>query len=115
MAPENLSFHLGPASEENLGDMGDRELYRLGSEENLREIAANLERLVLCIEMENWEKANSFAESVKQLVADDPTDLKRKAFRLQMTLRKGDHDTALKEYEQLKQSLEEKDFVAMSV
>jgi len=114
-APKNLSFHLGPASEENLREMSDGELYHLGSEENLKEIAANLERLVLCIEMENWEKANSFAESVKQLVADDPTDLKRKAFRLQMTLRKGDHDTALKEYEQLKQSLAAKEFPALSV
>ncbi len=112
--PKNLSFHLGPASEDHLGDVNAGELYRLGSEENLREIRANLERLVLCIEMENWEKANSFAESVKQLVADDPADLKRKAFRLQMTLRKGDHDTALKEYEQLKKSLMEKDFAAAS-
>lgn len=105
--PQNLSFHLGAASGE---DLGDNEIYRLGTEENLREIGANLERLVLCIEMENWDKANSFAENVKQLVADDPTDLKRKAFRLQMTLRKGDHDTALKEYEILKQAIDEKDF-----
>ncbi len=49
---------------------------------------------------------------MKQLVADDPADLKRKAFRLQMTLRKGDHDSALKEYENLKKSLIEKDFAA---
>lgn len=104
---QELSFHLGTASEE---DVREHEIYHLGSEENLREIRTNLERLVLCIEMENWDKANGFAENVKQLVSEDPADLKRKAFRLQMTLRKGDHDTALKEYEVLKQAIDDRDF-----
>lgn len=106
-----FAFNLGTAAAEQ--EEGDNEVYRLGSAENLREIKGNLERLVLCIEMENWDKANGFAENIKQLVADDPTDLKRKAFRLQMTLRKGDHDTALKEYTVLKETLETKDFTAI--
>ncbi len=61
----------------------------------------------MCIEMENWNRANSFADTIKLLVADDPMNLKRKAFRLQMTVRKGDHQAALDDYEVLKKAIEE--------
>ena len=47
------------------------------------------------------------AEKRKLLVADDPMNLKRKAFRLQMTVRKGDHQAALDDYEVLKKAIEE--------
>lgn len=80
-------FQLDEEEEEN-------NLYKLGSEENIKAIDENCEKLVLCIEMENWNRANSFADTIKLLVADDPMNLKRKAFRLQMTVRKGDHQAA---------------------
>lgn len=100
----NLSFHLGASTED---EVNTDELFRLGTEANRIEISSNMERLVLCIEMENWDKANDFAENIKQLVADDPMNLKRKAFRLQMTLRKGDYDSAIAEYETLKEAIAE--------
>ena len=46
-------------------------------------------------------------DTIKLLVADDPMNLKRKAFRLQMTVRKGDHQAALDDYEVLKKAIEE--------
>lgn len=85
----------------------ENNLYKLGSEENMKAIEDNCEKLVLCIEMENWNKANGFADTIKTLVADDPMNLKRKAFRLQMTVRKGDHEAALEDYKVLKESIEE--------
>ena len=95
----------------NIGDVPDEDdtasIFHLGTEENLKEIDMNMEKLVLCIEMENWEKADAFADNVKQLVADDPINLKRKAFRLQMTLRKGVHDVAINEYTVLKEAIDE--------
>ena len=36
-----------------------------------------------------------------------PMNLKRKAFRLQMTVRKGDHEAALNDYNVLKEAIEE--------
>lgn len=104
VAKEALSFHVGKAEEIN---QDVSEIFHLGSEENLKEITANMEKLVLCIEMENWERANAFAESIKQLVAEDAMNLKRKAFRLQMTLRKENHENAIKEFEILKEAIEE--------
>lgn len=100
-----FSFNMGTGTELEQEDVG--EIFRLGSEENVREIESNMERLVLCIEMENWERANNFAENIKQLVMDDAMNLKRKAFRLQMTLRKGDHETSISEYNVLNEAIQE--------
>lgn len=103
---EEFAFHFGAASVgPDEGEAG--EVFKLGSESNLREIGSNMEKLVLCIEMENWDKANTFAENIKQLVAEDAMNLKRKAFRLQMTVRKGQHDPAIEEYEVLREAIEE--------
>lgn len=98
---ESFAFHFGV---ENSEPEDIEVMYQLGSEENLKEIHANLEKLVLCIEMENWERANGIADHLKQLLEED-ADLKRKAFRMQMTLRRGDHDTSMKEYESLKEAI----------
>ena len=99
---KNYAFHLGEAE---TGDQDSlEEVYQLGSEENLREIHGAMERLVLCIEMENWDRANDFAETIKQLVQEDP-DLKKKTFRMQMTLRRGDRDPAIAEFEALKEAI----------
>ncbi|MBR1742381.1 MAG: hypothetical protein IJ733_11070, partial [Lachnospiraceae bacterium] len=102
-AEENFAFHFGGME---APEMEDTEvMYQLGSEENLKEVNANLVKLVLCIEMENWERANGIAEILKKLLEDD-ADLKRKTFRLQMTLRRGDHDISMQEYENLKEAIE---------
>ena len=101
---KEFSFHLGNITEE---DSDTSAVFRLGSPENLKEIQNNMEKLVLCIEMENWERANAFADNVKQLVSEDAMNLKRKAFRLQMTVRKGDYDTAMQQYEELKEAIAE--------
>lgn len=94
----------------NLGDISvdedeGTELYILGSAENIREINANMEKLVICIEMENWDRADTFADNIKQLVAEDTMNLKRKAFRLQMTVRKGAHEAAIEQYNELKRAI----------
>lgn len=99
---KNYAFHLGEA--ETVDQDSLEEVYQLGSEENLREIHGAMERLVLCIEMENWDRANDFAETIKQLVQEDP-DLKKKTFRMQMTLRRGDRDPAIAEFEALKEAI----------
>ncbi|MCI9079478.1 MAG: hypothetical protein HFH68_11220 [Lachnospiraceae bacterium] len=94
----------------NLGDVSadeeeESELYILGSDENIKEINANMEKLIICIEMENWDRADAFADNIKQLVAEDTMNLKRKAFRLQMTVRKGAHEAAIEQYDELKRAI----------
>ena len=82
------------------------EIYRLGSEDNKKEIKNTMEKLIICIEMENWDKAEMFAETVKKLVESDK-ELKRKAFRVEMTERKADGEKAILQYNELKKLLDE--------
>lgn len=82
------------------------EIYCLGSEENKREIRNTMEKLIICIEMENWDKAETFAKAVKKLVESDK-ELKRKAFRVEMTVRKADGEKAAEQYNELDQALKE--------
>lgn len=82
------------------------EIYCLGSEENKKEIRNNMEKLIICIEMENWDKAETFAETIKKLVESDK-ELKRKAFRVEMTVRKADGEKAAEQYNELDQVLNE--------
>ncbi len=82
------------------------EIYCLGSEENKKEIRNTMEKLIICIEMENWDKAETFAETIKKLVESDK-ELKRKAFRVEMTVRKADGEKAAEQYNELDQALNE--------
>ena len=81
-------------------------LANLGSEDNKKEIKNTMEKLIICIEMENWDKAEMFAETVKKLVESDK-ELKRKAFRVEMTVRKADGEKAILQYNELKKLLDE--------
>lgn len=81
------------------------EIYRLGSPENRREIKNTMEKLIICIEMENWDKAEVFAGTVKKLVESDK-ELKRKAFRVEMTVRKSDYEKAMEQFNELKTALQ---------
>lgn len=98
-------------SRKEISDMDEEmydieEIYRLGSDENKKEIKNTMEKLIICIEMENWDKAEMFAETIKKLVESDK-ELKRKAFRVEMTVRKADGEKAILQYNELKQLLDE--------
>lgn len=88
------------------------EIYCLGSPENRREIKNTMEKLIICIEMENWDKAEIFAGTIKKLVENDK-ELKRKAFRVEMTVRKSDYDKAMEQFNELKVALEAYEAVEM--
>ena len=50
--------------------------YIYGSEENRKELDEHMSKLILCLEMENWEKAENFSNSIKQLTIQAPKDIK---------------------------------------
>jgi len=39
----------------------------LAQRENKKEIRNTMEKLIICIEMENWDKAETFAKTVKKI------------------------------------------------
>lgn len=79
---------------------GEQDLmYELGSDINIRELKKYFEKLNISMDMENWQKAESFAATLKQLVSKGSKDLQRLTFRMEMMIRKSDSDKA-KEYAQ---------------
>lgn len=63
-----------------------------GTEENLAELERNLNKLILSVEMENWEKAEGFANIMRELTEDAPKEIKNKALRAKMSVQKEDYD-----------------------
>lgn len=81
-------------------------IFKYGEPENLAEIKKKLEKLSLSLAMDNWEKSESFAETVKQLVEDAPREIKSGALRLKMAVQKADYDKAMAAVETLKALME---------
>lgn len=81
-------------------------IFTYGEPENRTEIIRKLEKLTLSLEMDNWEKSESFAETVKQLVENAPREVKSGALRLKMSVQKGDYEKAMAAVEMLKTLVE---------
>lgn len=76
-----------------------------GTEENAEELQRKMSKLILSVEMENWEKAEMFAEAVKQLTEEAPREVKSGALRLKMAVQKGDYEKTTAAYEALQSLL----------
>lgn len=85
----------------------DNEEEKENTTADIKTIMTILEKLVLCIEMESWEKAEMFADSLKQVLSGYPSDMKRFILRLEMSVRKEDHDKAIAACENLRKILED--------
>lgn len=68
------------------------EVRKYGTPENAKNLKRNLSKLILCVEMENWEKAEMFMETVRQLTEEAPWEIKRVALRLKMAIQKENYD-----------------------
>lgn len=72
-----------------------------GTDENQKNLKRNLSKLILCVEMENWEKAEMFMEIIRELTTQAPQDIKRIALRLKMAIQKEDYEKVTKAFEEL--------------
>ena len=80
-------------------------LREFGSDENVKEMKKKMTKLILSLDMENWEKAEMFMESIKQLTESAPQEIKSAVLRLKMAVQKGDYDKASAAYETLEKEL----------
>ncbi len=96
-----LMSKLQKLSENNLSE----NVWKYGEKENTEEIQKKMSKLILSMEMDNWEKAESFAETIKQLVNEGPSEIKSAALRLKMAVQKGDYEKAVTAYENLQKCL----------
>ncbi len=59
-----------------------------GSARNVAMMRDLIEKTVLCVELENWQKAEDFAENIKKLTVNAPKEISDIALRLVMNIRK---------------------------
>ncbi len=84
----------------------EEQTYQIGTKENIKQLKSNMEKMVLCIEIGNWEKAEQFATVVKKLLSNGEDEWKRMALRLEMAVRREDYDKSLAMYDKLQAVLE---------
>lgn len=89
------------------GEKEEDSFRQFGSAENLERLDKTLSKLVLCIEMENWEKAETFMETIRQLTEEAPQDIKRKVLRIKMTVQKENCEKTLQGLEDLRSYMEQ--------
>lgn len=82
-------------------DAGEDGVRRYGSGANKDALKKTLSKLILCVEMENWEKAEGFADTVKQLTSEAPKEMKNTALRLKMAIQKENYDKASAAFEKM--------------
>ena len=64
-----------------------------------------MSRLILSVEMANWEKAEMFMETIRQLTMEAPKEVKSSALRLKMAVQNEDYDKATSAFNTLKEQL----------
>lgn len=72
-----------------------------GTPENTENLKKVMSKLILCVEMENWEKAEMFMETVRQLTEEAPREVKRGVLRLKMAIQKENYDKITTEFDEL--------------
>lgn len=100
-AREESSFIYGDEEKEGY-DI--KEVFQFGTEANKKEINNMLDKIILCIEMENWERAEEFTNILKSLVEKEE-GLKRSVFKLELSIRKEMKDKSLELYEIAKKNI----------
>lgn len=78
-----------------------KKIWQYGTTENKEEVKKKMSKLILSVEMENWEKAEMFAESLKKLLEEAPREVKSAALRLKMSVQKGDYTKTTEAFELL--------------
>lgn len=84
---------------------GEGQLREFGAKENEAELKKKMSKLILSLDMDNWEKAEMFMVSIKELTESAPQEIKSKVLRLKMAVQKGDYEKAVAAYEVLEKEL----------
>ena len=82
-------------------------IFVYGEAKNKEEIYKKLTKLALSIEMENWEKSESFTETIRQLTEGAPKEIKSAVLRLKMSVQKADYTKAMAAVDTVHQVMEE--------
>jgi signal transduction histidine kinase len=88
-------------------DYEKEQIFIYGTKENTEEIDRKMSRLILAVELENWEKAEQFMEALRKLTGEAPKAIKNAVLRLKMAVQRGDYDKTVSTYEALKELMDQ--------
>lgn len=83
------------------------EIWEYGTPRNMEEIKKKMNKLILSVEMQNWEKAEMFMDTLKQLTAEAPGPVRSAALRLKMAVQKADYEKTTKAFEVFQDSIQQ--------
>lgn len=92
---------LTSAAFNSMEDDSQEDVRQYGTPENQENLKKVLSKLILCVEMENWEKAEMFMETVRQLTEEAPREVKRVILKLKMAIQKENYEKITAEYDEL--------------
>lgn len=77
------------------------EVMIFGSEVNRREVNGHLLRIIICLEMNRFDKAEEYLDAVKEFLRHGPEEVSKLLFRMGMQVRKENYEKSYMYYEQL--------------
>ncbi len=101
---------MGVTGDKEPSQDGDEEYDHMkdyGTAENINNLKKTMSKLVLCVEMENWEKAEMFMETIRQLTENAPREISREVLRLKMAVQKANYEKVISQYHTLEEILGE--------
>lgn len=69
---------------------------------DLKTLSDYEEKLVVCLELEIWEKAEDYASSIHKLIPEDMEEIRKQALRLLLAVRKENLELSIQQLEALK-------------
>ncbi len=99
--PDDVKHSPGNVFSMEAGEGEQDNIRKYGTVENRQSLRKNLSKLILCVEMENWEKAEVFMETIRQLTEEAPGEVKRTVLKLKMAVQKENYEKAATEFEML--------------
>ncbi|MCR4610809.1 MAG: hypothetical protein K5644_02810 [Lachnospiraceae bacterium] len=75
--------------------------------DNLERLRDLIEKTTLCVELDNWDRAEGFSGVIKKLAETGPEDFSKNAFRLVMNVRKEKKDNCRKYLSKLSDYIED--------
>lgn len=77
---------------------------------NLAKVMKTLmEKIVICIEMENWSKAEELVCTLRKMIPQEQVEISKKVFRLLLDVRKENHENSLELLQELKERMFKED------
>ena len=79
----------------------------VGEIDKKEELKKRMDKLVLSIELNAWDKAEMLAATVKSLIDNDNADIKKQVLRMEMAIRKCNYEKSMDMYTKVKNILSE--------